>query len=106
MRHVETTLPDRETTQRVAREILEERLASCAQWWPIESEYWWNGKLETSKEFLLVLKTTLGRTAELQRRLQELHPHEVPYIAAVALQHVSPTYAQWTAREVTARRSR
>src|SRR5688500_18604074 len=101
LRHVETTLPDEAWTKKIVKTVLEERLASCAQWWQIRSQYWWAGESETAGEFLVVFKTTLGRAEELQRRLHELHPYEVPYIAAMLVANVSPAYAAWTAREVS-----
>jgi periplasmic divalent cation tolerance protein len=105
MRHVETTLPDETWAKRIAKMVLEERLASCVQWWQIRSQYWWNGELEMAGEFLVVFKTTLGRVEELQRRLHELHPYENPYVATFLTSYVSPTYAQWTADEVAITRN-
>lgn len=100
LRHVETTLPDEAWAKRVAKTVLEERLAACVQWWQIRSQYWWNGELELAGEYLVVFKTTLGRVEELQRRIHELHPYELPYVATFLISHVSPPYAQWTADEV------
>lgn len=100
LRHVETTLPDEMWAKRVGKTVLEERLASCVQWWPIRSQYWWNGELESAAEILVVFKTTLGRVEELQRRIHELHPYELPYVATFVISHASPAYAQWTADEV------
>lgn len=105
LRQVETTLPDESWAKRIARTILQERLAACAQWWQIRSQYWWNGDLETAGEYLVVFKTTLGRVAELQRRIHELHPYEVPYVATLLVPHVSASYARWTANEVAPTRT-
>ncbi|HEX9816856.1 MAG TPA: divalent-cation tolerance protein CutA [Candidatus Thermoplasmatota archaeon] len=100
LRHVETTLPDEAWAKKIAKTVLEERLASCVQWWQIRSQYRWNGDLELAGEFLVMFKTTLGRVEELQRRLHELHPYELPYVATYLISHVSPRYAQWAADEV------
>lgn len=103
LHHVETTLPDLGAAQRLVGVVLGERLAACAQWWAISSQYWWKGTLETAEEILVVFKTTLGRAAELQRRIHELHPYEVPYVAASPIAQASPPYASWAASEVRAR---
>lgn len=92
---VYTTVARREDAQRIARALVERRLAACAQISEIESFYVWQGALEQAGEFRLLLKTTEAAYPALESALRELHPYELLAIHAVAVEHVSADYAAW-----------
>jgi periplasmic divalent cation tolerance protein len=93
---VTTTLPDQAAAERLATALVEERLAACAQvQGPVSSTYWWAGKIEQAHEWYCHFKTTLGRLPELQARIRELHPYEVPEIIAVPILQGNPDYLKW-----------
>jgi periplasmic divalent cation tolerance protein len=93
---VTTTLPDQVAAERVATRLVEERLAACAQvLGPVQSTYWWAGKIEQADEWYCHLKTTLARLPRLQTRIRELHPYEVPEIIAVPILQGNPDYLKW-----------
>jgi periplasmic divalent cation tolerance protein len=93
---VTTTLPDRAAAERLATVVVEERLAACAQvHGPISSTYRWEGAIERSTEWFCHLKTTAARQPELQARVRELHPYEVPEIIAVPILDGNPDYLSW-----------
>ncbi|MEU7990505.1 divalent-cation tolerance protein CutA [Streptosporangium canum] len=73
--------------------------ADCQIIAPIESTYWWAGEIQRSEEWLLLMKTTIGRFEELARRVRELHSYEVPQIVAVALVAGTADYLEWIRRE-------
>ncbi|GAA3091440.1 divalent-cation tolerance protein CutA [Streptosporangium carneum] len=82
--------------------MVEERLAAAAQVVaPIESVYWWAGEIQCSDEWLVLMKTTLGRFERLARRVRELHSYEVPQIVAVALTVGTADYLEWIRRETS-----
>ena len=90
------TFPDAETARQIGTPLVNAKLAACVSLVPgIESIYHWQGKVETSQEVLALFKTTSSRYAELEQRLRELHPYDVPEILAVSPTAVSPAYAQW-----------
>ena len=90
------TAPDRKVARRLARLALESKLAACANLIPqIESHYWWQGKLETSREILLLFKTTRPRLASLERLILQEHPYDTAEFLAVPLASGSPGYLQW-----------
>jgi periplasmic divalent cation tolerance protein len=98
---VTTTLPDRAVAENMATTLVVERLAACAQvLGPVSSTYRWKAELEHVEEWYCHLKTTLGRLPELQKRIRELHPYEVPEIIAVAISDGDEQYLAWV-REVT-----
>jgi periplasmic divalent cation tolerance protein len=91
-----STLPDSGKAREIARGLVENRLAACVNILPgIESIYEWQGKLEASQEVMLLIKTTTGRYQELEQRLRELHPYELPEIISVSLFAGLPKYLTW-----------
>lgn len=95
-----TTVGTREDAQRIARALVERRLAACVQIGQIDSVYRWNGAVQQEPECRLVIKTTRARYAALELALRELHPYELPAIHALDPVHVLPAYADWVASEV------
>ena len=94
------TVPDTETAQRLARTLVEERLAACVNILPgVVSVYRWQGALQQEGELLLICKTTAATYAALEARLRELHPYELPEILALEPAHALAAYADWVTRE-------
>src|SRR5687768_13305402 len=78
-RVVMVTAPDLKTARRIARAALKKKLAACANLIPgLESHYWWKGKLESSREILLLLKTDRKKVAALEGTIRSVHPYETP----------------------------
>ncbi len=91
-----STFPDAAAAHAVAENLVSERLAACVNVLPgVESIYRWQGKVETSQEVLAVIKTTADRYPELEKRLRELHPYEVPEIVALPAAAVAESYLAW-----------
>ena len=90
------TVPDRESGERIARALVEERLAACVNLLPgVASFYRWEGKVEEASEALLVIKTAASRFEAVKARIKELHPSEVPEIIALPVTAGSANYLQW-----------
>ncbi len=99
---VTTTTETREQAEQIARGIVERRLAACAQIiGPITSTYWWKGRIETSDEWVVLMKTRAALVPQLQDTIRRLHPYEVPEIVAVPIVAGSETYLQWLAEETS-----
>lgn len=95
-----STCPDAETAARIARTLVEERLAACVNRIPgVASTYRWQGKIHDDAEVLLVIKTTRERLDDLRQRLAEMHPYEVPELVAFDIAGGLPAYLEWLARE-------
>lgn len=92
---VYTTVSDLDAARRMARELVERRLAACAQVGEIESFYAWQGEVANAPEFCILFKTTEARIAEVEAAIRELHDYELPAIHAVALEHVDADYGRW-----------
>lgn len=98
-----STCPDADTAQRLARTLVEERLAACVNLLPgVSSTYRWRGEVEQATEVQLLAKTTADRRVALIARLAELHPYELPEILAVETAAGLPAYLDWVAAETRA----
>lgn len=98
---VQTTVPSVEQAAHLARALVGERLAACAQWEPMASVYRWNGALQQESEWRLQLKTTEARWPDLCQRLRDLHPYSQPQVLALPVHGADPGYAAWVAQEVS-----
>jgi len=98
-----STFPDVETARRIARELVTENLAACANVIPkIESIYRWQGKVEQGDETLVLFKTTAAGFAAFAEKLKSLHPYEVPEIICTPITGGWPPYLEWVRENVRA----
>ncbi len=97
------TAPDLKTARALARAALAARLIACANLVPkVESHYWWQGKLESGAEVLMVLKTTVPRLAALERLIVAKHPYDTPEFVVLPLTGGSRRYLAWLSGAVRA----
>ena len=102
---VVTTTASREEAESIARALVTRRLAACAQvYGPIASTFHWQGKLETSQEWLCAAKTLQSRYAALEAAIRELHSYDVPEILAFEVVAGSRGYLDWLAGELPEQR--
>jgi periplasmic divalent cation tolerance protein len=93
---------------RIACALVESRLAACGNILqsPVRSVYRWKEKVETAKEFLLVIKTSRPRFPKLQAEIQRLHSYEVPEIIALPISAGSRGYLSWLGESVAPSKKR
>jgi periplasmic divalent cation tolerance protein len=98
-----STFPDESSARKAAGRLVEGRLAACVNILPgLSSVYRWQGKLETSSEVLLIIKTTDAVYPQLESGLKACHPYELPEIIAVGAETGLPDYLSWVAQETAA----
>ncbi len=94
-----TTLPDSASAQKLADDVLDERLAACVtEFGGVRSRYRWKGQIESAEEVQLLFKTSAARALELERFIAANHPYETPEILSWAAS-ASAAYGQWVASE-------
>jgi periplasmic divalent cation tolerance protein len=95
-----TTLPNADAAAEMAKSIVEERLAACANLFPaLRSIYRWQAKMEDQNEVLVLFKTRQEHFDRLRSRILELHPYEVPEVLAIPVEQAYQPYLEWLARE-------
>ena len=100
------TAPDLRTARALARTALSARLVACVNLVPrIESHYWWQGKLESGAEVLLVLKTRKAHLARLEKLILKEHPYDTPEFLVVPLGSGTNRYLEWLGASTRRRRT-
>ncbi len=91
-----STVARAEDAERIARELVERRLAACVNVVPgVTSIYRWKGGVERDEERLLLIKTRTERLAALRETLVALHPYEVPEAIALPIEGGHQPYLDW-----------
>ena len=97
---VVTNAPDREVALRIARVLIERKLAACVNVLAeCASVYRWQGELETATEVPLLIKTRAAIYDEVEAAIKSLHPYELPEIIAVRIERGLPDYLDWVNAE-------
>jgi periplasmic divalent cation tolerance protein len=97
---VMTASDNAERADRLARNLVDQRLAACVQVLaPMRSTYRWHGEVEQADEHLLLIKTTQARVAEVSDAILEHHTYELPEITVVELRGSDP-YLAWVRQSV------
>ncbi len=90
--------PSLKVAKQISLAAISSKTAACANILPsMISIYPWKGKLETSKEVILILKTVINKRRELSALVQKNHPYEVPCIAEIKLSNLNESYSKWIA---------
>jgi len=92
------TAPNLKTARALAKAALQACLIACANLVPkIESHYWWQGKIESGTEVLLILKTQKSKLAALEKLILAKHPYDTPEFLVLPLSKGSDRYLKWLA---------
>jgi periplasmic divalent cation tolerance protein len=97
------TAPNMMVARKLAALAVGEHLVACANLIPkIESHYWWEGKLESSTEVLVLFKTAKTRVEELERCVLRNHPYDTPAFVTFDLDGGNTKYLDWIAASIQA----
>ncbi|MCD6550293.1 divalent-cation tolerance protein CutA [bacterium] len=93
------TNPTKTEAGRIAKHLLKKRLIACANIFPIESFYWWKGKITNENEYVLIAKTTENNFEKVKIEVEKIHSYTIPCIIKI---HVSSNkkYFNWLKGEV------
>ncbi len=80
--------------QRIVNHLLSHRLIACANIFPIQSAYWWEGAIEQDAEWVSILKTSQQRAATAAAEAERIHPYDTPCIVQLEVQ-ANAKYIQW-----------
>lgn len=97
---VTTTCKNKKEAEKIIRHLLTKRLIACAEIHPIESIYWWNGKIEKAKETSLVLKTTKRLVKKVESEIEKIHSYDTPVIVAIKPEEINKKGKAWLRKEV------
>ncbi len=90
------TAANRRECRRIARRLIEEKLAACVNiTQPIQSVYRWEGKIESSKEYLMFIKSKRDLFPQIKTEISIIHSYHTPEIICLPIIDGSPNYLQW-----------
>ncbi len=88
------TFGSRREAVKVSEYLRQKRLIACANFFPIESAYWWEGKIQKSKEVVAILKTTTKMAILAKQEIEKIHSYKIPCIIQIPIL-LNKEYAQW-----------
>ena len=95
------TAPDLDTARALAKTVLSARLVACANLIAkIESHYWWQGKLESSAEVLIIFKTTKAKLKALEKLIVANHPYDTPEFLVLPIIAGNERYLDWVSKSL------
>lgn len=101
---VMVTSPNRLVSEKLSRGLLNRKLAACVNRIPgVTSRYWWKGKIETSREELLIIKTVKSKLMVLTRWIKANHPYQICKVLALPITGGNPDYLNWIDQSLNSR---
>ena len=90
------TVPSEEVANKIAESLLENKLIACVNIIPgVTSRYWWNGKIESDTELLLMIKTRSNLSEKIIANVKANHPYDTPEVIFASITDGNPQYLQW-----------
>ena len=100
-RIVLSTAGSEEEARKIAHYLVENQLAACVNIVPqIQSVYRWQGKVESAREWLLLIKTTADKFDDVRDAIREVHSYDLPECIAIAIEDGSTDYLEWIGESV------
>ena len=93
--NIKTAIDNLEIAKEITKTLLEKKLVCSVQQKEITSTWWWKNELESSKEYLLEMKTKKTLYKEVEKEIRKLHTYDVPEIYAEEIKEGLPEYFQW-----------
>jgi len=85
--------------KKIAEACVKKHLAACANYFPIQSIYWWKKKLAKDKEYTLLLKTKNDNFSKIKTLVKKLHSYEIPCITSWKADKTDRSYLNWVKKE-------
>ena len=96
LRIVLVTAPNIKVARKLARVALQQKFVACANLIPrLESHYWWQGKIESANEILILFKTTQRNLGALEKLILKEHPYQTPEFIALTPSAATLRYLKW-----------
>jgi len=93
------THPSREKAEKLMRYLLDKRIVACANIFPVESMYWWEGEISYETEYITIIKTVEENFISLKHAVEELHLYQIPCIIKLPVM-ANQLFVQWIRGEI------
>jgi len=99
MRIVYITTRNSGEAKKISSHLLKKKLIACANIFPIESMYWWQGEIEENVEFVILCKTIDGNFEKIEKEVKKMHEYDIPAIYSWKADKISKKYSDWIKKE-------
>jgi periplasmic divalent cation tolerance protein len=99
MRIVYITTRNSAEAKKISSHLLKKRLIACANIFPIESMFWWDGEIQENIEFVILAKTRDENYKKVEDLVKKMHSYETPAVLSWKMDKVSKKYSDWVDRE-------
>lgn len=93
------TNPTKKEAKKIANHLLKKRLIACGNIFPINSLYWWKGKIVDDAEFVLIAKTTRANFEKVKKEVEKIHSYKIPCIIKIPVSS-NKKYFDWLKKEI------
>lgn len=94
------TCSSEEEARKISKSLLEERLCACVNiYYPISSIYWWENKIEDSKEAVVIIKTRKNLAKVIEEKILKIHSYTCPCIAQIEISETNECFINWLLKE-------
>lgn len=99
MRIVYVTAKNSGEAKKIAHLLLKKKLIACANIFPIESMYWWEGDIDEQIEFVILAKTKDENYIKVEKAIKGMHKYEIPAVYSWKVDKINPEYDKWVKKE-------
>lgn len=92
------TCKDKKEGAKISKHLLKKKVVACTNMLPIQSMYWWKGKIESSKEMVLLAKTQNKNFSKIKKEVKKIHSYDVPCITKINAD-ANKEYKAWVRKE-------
>jgi len=94
------TCSNRKEAKEIGLTLVKKKLVACCNIFPIESIYWWQGKVVQDREAVLIAKTLKKNFKEVEKEIKKLHSYTIPCILEIPIKRGNPEYLKWLKDEI------
>lgn len=99
MIYIFTTLHKKDSALKIGKGLLKERLIACYSIFPVESSYWWRGRILDEKETFMIIKTRRENFKKIENYIKKHSGYEIPEVVSVEPKKVNLPYLNWVQEE-------
>lgn len=96
-----STYPNKNSINKIANELVKDKIVACVNITKISSIYSWQGKIKNTSEYLALFKTTQKNKKSLKEKIKATHPYKVPEIAEINITSINKSYLKWLIESTT-----
>ena len=96
-----STYPNKNSINKIANELVKDKIVACVNITKISSIYSWQGKIKNTSEYLALFKTTQKNKKSLKEKIKATHPYKVPEIAEINITSINKSYLKWLVESTT-----